>query len=377
MSEWYQIIPKYPWLSIYVWIIFIIFPFFFIFRSNSLLEITIGLALTLLFVLAYRLSFFSEGKLFYFCLIAEIGISVIMTYLFAYIYFAIFLAFFIGNIKSKTGFFIIYSVHLLATILAIILGFISDTAHFLIHLPYIILCLLGIILLPFHTYNRHKQGMLEDQLEDAHNRISNYMIIEERERIARDLHDTLGQKLSLIGLKSDLASRLIEKDPLVAKNEILEINHTARAALKEVRELISGMRVNKLEEEIARVSQILEAAKIDCKVVPYHFNEKVPPLLENVLSMCLKEAVTNVVKHSQATVCIISLAQNAQETTLTVTDNGIGIEKNKAWSSGHGLLGIKERLDFINGNLEINSAKGTTAVSIHVPNVIQQTRMEV
>ena len=368
MSKWYQIIPNYTWLSIYAWIVFLIFPFFFIFRSNSLAEIITGLLLTIFFILAYRLSFFSKGKLFYICLVAEIAISVVMTYLFAYIYFSIFLAFFIGNIKGKVGFFIIYSVHLVGILLAIIFGFIIDTAHFLNQLPYIIICLLGVILLPFHTYNRLKQVFLEDQLEDAHNKISRYMIIEERERIARDLHDTLGQKLSLIGLKSDLASRLIEKNPQLAKNEILEINHTARSALKEVRELISGIRVNKLDEELERVTQILQAANIESKI-DAKLKETMPPLAENVLSMCLKENVTNVVKHSQATSCTITIFQTAHETVLRIEDNGVGITEENVLSKGHGIRGIRERLDFINGTLEIHSNEVTT-VTIRVPNII-------
>ena len=78
-------------------------------------------------------------------------------------------------------------------------------------MPFLIICLIGVILLPFNTYNRNKREALEGQLEEAQKRISQYIIIEERERIARDLHDTLGQKLSLIGLKSDLAGQIDRK----------------------------------------------------------------------------------------------------------------------------------------------------------------------
>ena len=113
---------------------------------------------------------------------------------------------------------------------------------FISHLPFLIITLIGVILLPFNTYNQNKRDAIRGQLEDAQKRISQYIIIEERERIARDLHDTLGQKLSLIGLKSDLASRLIEKNPQAAKIEINDINQTASSVLKEVRELVTNMR---------------------------------------------------------------------------------------------------------------------------------------
>lgn len=372
MPKWYQIFPKYPWLSIYAWIVFCIFPFFFIFRSTGPLEIVIGLVLTLLFFIAYRLSFISNGLLIYISVFVEIAISVTMTFLYGYIYFAIFLSFFIGNIQRKVSFFVIYSIHLLVTIVAIIFGFLTQMELFLSHLPFLIICLIGVILLPFNTYNRNQREMLEGQLEDAQKRISQYIIIEERERIARDLHDTLGQKLSLIGLKSDLAGRLIEKNPEAAKNEIYDINQTARSVLKEVRELVTNMRGTKLEDELFRIKQILHAAQITCKISGSPKLLKTPLLVENMLSMCLKEAVTNVVKHSGATSCSISIKQSAKETLIKVYDNGIGIDERKDWSKGHGIRGIKERLEFVNGSLDIYSKNGTI-VNIHVPNVIQQT----
>lgn len=375
LPKWYQIFPKYPWLSIYAWVVFCIFPFFFIFKSSALIEIVIGLSLTILFFIAYRLSFTSAGWLLYVCVAIEMAISVTMTLLFGYIYFSIFLSFFIGHIQHKVSFFIIYSIHIAAIIAAVIIGFFQQTELFLSHLPFLIACFIGVILLPFNTYNRNKRELLEGQLEDAQKRISQFIIIEERERIARDLHDTLGQKLSLIGLKSDLASRLIEKNQQAAKNEINDINQTARSVLKEVRELVAGMRGNKLEDELFRIKQILLAANISCKISGTLELKNTTLLIENVLSMCLKEAVTNVVKHSGATACSISIKQSTKETLLKVHDNGAGIDTKNDWTKGHGLRGIKERLDFVNGILDIHSKNGTT-LHIRVPIVIQQTDQE-
>lgn len=375
MSKWYQIFPKYPWLSIYAWIVFCIFPFFFIFRSTTPLEIVIGLALTLLFFIAYRSSFSTKGWLLYLSVALQISISVWMTYLYGYIYFSIFLSFLIGNIKRRFSFFVIYSIHLVATIVAVIIGFFTQTELFLSHMPFLIICLIGVILLPFNTYTRNQREALEDQLEEAQIKISQYIIIEERERIARDLHDTLGQKLSLIGLKSDLAGRLIEKNPQAAKIEILDINQTARSVLKEVRELVTNMRGTKLEDELFRINQILKAAQIECTVTGTPKLVNTPLLVENVLSMCLKEAVNNVVKHSSASTCSISIKQSAKETLLKVYDNGQGMGEKVNWSKGLGLRGMKERLEFVNGTLDIHSKNGTT-LNIRVPNVIQQPSQE-
>ena len=157
-------------------------------------------------------------------------------------------------------------------------------------------------------------GQLEEKLEDANKRISELVKIEERQRIARDLHDTLGQKLSLIGLKSDLARRLITKDPDQARSELKDVQQTARTALSEVRKMVSSMRGIRLKDEFVRVKQILKAAEITFEESQDFSLKNVSLLTENILSMCLKEAVNNVVKHSGARSCSVSIEQSWKET---------------------------------------------------------------
>lgn len=182
----------------------------------------------------------------------EIVINVIMTLLFGYVYLSIFTAFFIGNIRNPVGFFIIYGLHIAFTVLAIVAGFFIEIDLFLPQIHFLLISVIGTVLLPFNLYNRNKREKLEVQLEDANVRISQLIILEERERISRDLHDTLGQKLSLIGLKSDLAGKLISRDPEAAVKELHDIRQTASTALKEVRELVADMRAMKLKDELIR-----------------------------------------------------------------------------------------------------------------------------
>jgi len=170
----------------------------------------------------------------------------------------------------------------------------------------------------------------------------------------------------MIGLKSDLASRLIDRDPQQALVEIKDIRQTASIALKEVRELVSDMRTAKFEDELMRISQILKAAEMEFVFEGDKNALQVPPLVENVLSMCLKEAVNNVVKHSGATKCEIAFHQNFKEVYLVVRDNGQGITKKQAWKTGNGLKGMRERLEFINGSFKIESVDGTT-LSVTIP----------
>ncbi|MFC7319676.1 sensor histidine kinase [Halobacillus campisalis] len=375
MQNWYQIIPKNTGLSSYIWIIFCLLPFFFIFRSSSLTEIFFGIFMILLFFLSYRLSFISNSSMVYVWVSIEMAISIMMTLLFGYIYFSLFLAFFIGNIQRLSGFLTLYIVHVVTTIGSIALVFFIQNEALFPQLPFVIICLIGVVLLPFTMYYRIKREKLEGQLEDANEKISELMVIEERERIARDLHDTLGQKLSLIGLKSDLAGKLMDRNPDAAQNEIQDIRQTARTALKEVREMVSNMRGAKLEDELLHVRQILEAAEMEFAIEGDPALSNTPLLVENVLSMCLKEAVTNVVKHSQASSCHIGIEQLPNEVLLTIKDDGVGISAKVDTYKGHGLQGMRERLEFVNGSLDIYNASGTT-LNIHVPNVIQQTKQE-
>lgn len=374
MQNWYHLFPKNTGLSLYAWIIFCVLPFYFIFRTFRWMEISIGLFMVVLFFATYRLAFIKKGWAVYVSVGVQMTISFVMTIYFGYVYFSLFLAFFIGNIQQRAGFITLYIVHVVTTSGAVILGFIVDSATYLTQLPFVIVSIIGVILLPFNMYNRNKREKLESDLQDANERISELLVAEERQRIARDLHDTLGQKLSLIGLKSDLAGKLIYRDPDKATNELNDIHQTARTALKEVRDIVSTMRAVKLEDEMVHIQQVLKAAQIDCIINGSTRLLDTPLLVENVLSMCLKEAVTNVVKHSKASVCKISILQSESEISITVWDNGIGIT-NPEWSVGNGLRGMSERLEFVNGDLKAEAFEGTL-ITVQVPKITGPIKRE-
>jgi two-component system sensor histidine kinase DesK len=217
---------------------------------------------------------------------------------------------------------------------------------------------------------------LQGQLEDANKRISELVKLEERQRIARDLHDTIGQKLSLIGLKSDLTGKLIDKQPHRARKELSDIQQTARSALKEVRELVTQMRGIRIEDELVRIQQILKAAHIELTIEGDPKLKQISLISENVVCMCLKEAVTNVIKHSGASKCVIKFEPSLTELMVTVHDQGMGLSTALHASKGNGIRGMRERLEFVNGSLEIMQQEGTMVV-IRVPNVTMQSEQEV
>lgn len=376
MSQKLTIFRKFSGISPYIWTVISILPFYFIFQSSSTIEIITGLILTIAFFIAYRLAFISKSWPVYLWTIILISISITMTILFQFVYFAFYIAYYNGNIKNRIAFIVLYVIHLVFTTISINYNVVMQKPLFIEQLPFIIIIYISVILLPFNLYNKKKQGLLEAELEDANKRIAELVKQEERQRIARDLHDTLGQKLSLIGLKADLARKIIYKDPEKARNELKDVQQTARTALNEVRKMVSQMRGIRLKEELVRAKQILKAAEIEFICDEKFTLTNVSLFIENILSMCMKEAITNVVKHSKASFCQIKIEQSSNEVSITIKDDGIGINEDTDLGKGSGLLGIKERLEFVNGTLEIIPAAGTTIV-MKVPNVLKQTGEEI
>ncbi len=356
-------------MSLVAWIAFCFIPFYLIFHSSSKLEGSIALAVLIMYLICFRFAYTATNGLVYMWIAFGMLINAGMTVLFGYIYFAFFTAFSIGKIHHTVGFYIMYGLHIAMTVGSVIGGFFIETDLFIQEIPLIVVILFSAILGPFYLYSESKSKKLEGALETANARISELSVYEERQRIARDLHDTLGQKLSMIGLKSDLAVRLVEKDPKAAIQELHDIRQTSSIALKEVREMVSNMKNVKLQEELMHVQQILRAANIKLTMEGNPQFEKIPTMLSNSLSMCLKEAVNNVVRHSQATDCMIAILQTADFIEMIISDNGIGLSNSQRKPSCNGLNGMKERVEFVNGELEVREKNGTT-VRITVPIVI-------
>ena len=182
----------------------------------------------------------------------------------------------------------------------------------------------------------------------------------ERERIARDLHDLLGHTLSLITLKSELAAKLLARDPERAEAEIRDVERISREALREVRSAIVGYRSEGLPGELARASLALEAAGV--RLEYFAAPLELPPMKETVLSLALREAVTNVIRHARARTCRITLEQTEEETRLEVRDDGRGV----AEPAGVGLSAMRERVEGLGGRLE-RRVEGGTVLAVALP----------
>lgn len=186
-------------------------------------------------------------------------------------------------------------------------------------------------------------------LREARATVAQLAANEERLRLARDLHDLLGHSLSLITLKSELAGRMLPGKPDQAAQQVADIERVSRQALVDVREAVSGFRRPTLEAELAGARTALAAAGIsaDLHRAGAHHPD-LPPDQEGALAWALREAVTNVVRHSGARRCAVALTEVGDDLCLTVTDDGRGT----TGPHGNGLTGLAERLQLADGRLE-------------------------
>ncbi len=185
--------------------------------------------------------------------------------------------------------------------------------------------------------------------------------IAERERIARDLHDLIGRTLTLIAVKADLAEKLVGRDDEAARTEAHEIGIIARDGLKEVRDALSGMHDLILAREIVAACAMLRAAEIGCTVEGDA--DAVAPEQGAVLAMALREAVTNVVRHAEASECRIVIEAEGANLRVEVADDGRG----GSFREGGGLAGMRARLNAAGGALELLPETHGTRLVARVP----------
>ncbi|ASI80596.1 sensor histidine kinase [Bacillus pacificus] len=365
-----EIFPKHMGFFPYMWLVYLLFPIYNLTQVSGW-KLVIGSGMLIVFMITYRQLYFVQ-KTF----ILWACIQMILTLLFALFYnpFMIFFGFFtasaMGFAPSKKVFRILLC--LLVVMLGVFINMNQLTPTSLVNIvPMFILMLLT----PFGMRNFNQKKVLRNQLNEANEQIKDLVKREERQRIARDLHDTLGHTLSLITLKSQLVEKLIVKNPERASAEAKEITQTSRTALKQLRELISDMRMITVEEELEQIKAILQAANVELEIKQETSASSLSPIEQNILGMCLREAVTNVVKHSKATRCIVSVLESQGELILTVEDNGIGLADQN--HDGNGIRGMKERIALIDGFVELGTINPGTLLTVKVPVVIRTGKDEV
>lgn len=207
------------------------------------------------------------------------------------------------------------------------------------------------LVLPLFVFGIRRLSDTNRELVAARDELARLAVVSERLRFARDLHDLLGHSLTVIRAKSELAARLTPADSAPAR-EMAEVEALARKALAEVREAVVGYRHTSLADEMANAQAALGAAGIAADVTDCPM--ELPASIDETLGWVVREAVTNVVRHSGAAHCHVATAPNEGGIRLEVTDDGRGAPT----ATGTGLASMRERVSALGGTLDLQQSPG-------------------
>jgi signal transduction histidine kinase len=202
------------------------------------------------------------------------------------------------------------------------------------------------------------------QLDQAHSQLRNYALqiediatLQERNRIAREIHDALGHSLTAFNLHLEGALRLLDRNPTKAKMLLKEAQDLGKTTLQDVRRSVSVLRSDPLRDRSldAAVQALCQDHARSTLTLPNYqaqLSRSLSTAQTTVVYRVIQEALTNIAKYAEATSVTIALAQEAEEMTLTIQDNGVGFSLGQT-QMGFGLQGMRERIASLDGHLEI------------------------
>ncbi|MCX5206928.1 histidine kinase [Streptomyces sp. NBC_00237] len=209
------------------------------------------------------------------------------------------------------------------------------------------------------VYGLSRLTALVRQLHDTKDELARLAVTRERLRISRNLHDLLGYSLSAITLKSELIHRIVLAYPERAKGEVAEVLALSRQSLADVRQVSRGLRDMSLKEELTSVTGLLKAT--DVQVTTTVRLEEMSQRVSTEMAAVLREAITNLLRHSQATHCTIEAVQSGGRVRLSVTNDGVDASyRDASPHRGAGLENLKARLHSISGSLTVARGGGET-----------------
>jgi two-component system sensor histidine kinase DesK len=228
---------------------------------------------------------------------------------------------------------------------ALVAGVLSDGwTESVLFLPAIIISISAMMA----AFGRNIAAM--NALRATRDQMAQMAVERERSRVARDLHDILGHSLTVITVKSELAGRLIDVDPARARTEIGEVEALARGALADVRTTVAGYRGVTVAGELAAARAALDAAGIAAELPTA--TENVPAERRELAGWIVREGVTNVIRHAQASRCRVRLGARS----VIVEDDGVG-PASGAGTAGSGLIGLRERVEAAGGRLTLGRSE--------------------
>ena len=213
----------------------------------------------------------------------------------------------------------------------------------------------------FQNHLRLQEKMEAEIVEQ--NRTINILSAEnERNRIGRDLHDTLGHTFAMMSLKTELALKQMKKGRYEAvQKQLEELNQISHDSMQEVRELVKHLKYRTVSEELTEMERLFGLSDISLSVDNQLDLDSLSPVTQSTMTMVLRELANNVIKHSQADDCQITI-KRGEGIEVTVEDNGVGFDE----LTGQELHSIRERLGLVNGEVEVTSSNNPTVVTIYL-----------
>ncbi len=352
-----------PLLMRFVALVYILFPIWGLF-SDKKSDQSLYIVVLIIFSCSYIIMIFyahvlKRNTTFILLVIHYIGICYFvyagLPFNCLFLFYSSFALPFIFRVKIKSKeFYAFISTMLICAIIIIILY--PDSFVEIVIFYFVILAIM------LNNYRMLKEHQFKKDLEEKNQRINVLIADQERNRIGQDLHDSLGHVFASLTMKSELATKLIDKDPEAAKNEMIAVNELSRDALNKVRVIIDDLKVQSFEEEVTSVERVLHDANLNFEFHNKSAAQSLNPAKQSILSMILKEAINNVIKHAQATKVTGELTESQETLTMIICDNGVGIDTNKVPQ----LKSISNRVKLLNGSLTVKSDNGTK-IEIEIP----------
>lgn len=295
-------------------------------------------------------------------LIIQLVICIIVAMLSQYGTLYIFTAWQIGSMRlTKKTFNIYVTMYLVVTLSGLGLStyLVPD-----MHIYDILISLFFAIGSPFAAKSLRNSYLRRNQLSQSNQRLETLVRQSERGRIAKDLHDNLGQSFSLITLKAELAEKLMLKDHDKAAKELQDIAETSRQDLSLVREIVANLNKQTIAEAMIIEERNLQTAKIFISSKNEDISAQWPDQIQNVLAAVIKEAVTNIIRYSHASQADFIFSDENNQYALIIKDNGVGLQDKR--DNSFGIEGMKQRLASVNGTLKVESNHGTQ-LTISIP----------
>jgi signal transduction histidine kinase len=241
----------------------------------------------------------------------------------------------------------------------------------------------AIVFVAVFTASIMREQKMRRELAEANQRLREYTsqiernaILEERNRLAREIHDGLGHYLTAVNIQLKAAQAILEQDPSAAIQAVNKAQTLSEEALADVRRSVTALRTDQPVSQKASlvITPLVESNSSDGLKILFNLtgNEvDLPPHVVFTIYRIVQEALTNTRKHAQASSVNISLKYLADHLELSVADDGVGMDLNADRSTSHfGLLGLKERVQMMGGNVDIQSSPGagmTLLVSLPYP----------